>query len=113
MYRSSLCALVRTTLFFILISCLLMQGQAKQSGNKGSETYEQELLEAAVASIADSIPTADIRGIFAYHLRLRGAAVPEADKVKYWQELKSKPELGGPLIFITEKMYYRGYGSLC
>jgi len=76
-------------------------------GNEVNETQEQALLEAAVTSVAGLIQTTDIREIFAYHLRLRRPVVPEADKARYWQELKSKPELQNTPVYDTESKQSR------
>src|SRR5947209_3555080 len=98
MCHSSSRALLRTLLFFTLLGCPLVLTKTTR-GNEISETQERDLIEVAVASVADSIQTTDIREMFAHHLRLRGAAVSEADKAKYWQELKAKPELRNTPIY--------------
>jgi len=85
-------AALRTILFSILMGCAPVLTNTARSDEFG-ETQERVLIEAAVASVVDSIQTTDIREMFAYHLRLRGVAVPGADRAKYWLELKAKPEL--------------------
>ncbi len=63
---------------------------------------DEVLIEQAVTEIAGVAPSADIRGLFSYHLRLRSEAVPKSDKPKYWQELRAKPELKNTLIYGPE-----------
>ena len=95
-------ALLRTLLSFILMSCTSVFTKALPD-DESNDKQERALIETAIASVADSIPTTtNIRELFAHHLRLRGAAVPEADKPKYWQELKAKPELRNTPIYGPE-----------
>lgn len=85
-------AVRRTILFLMLMGCMPVLTNTARS-DEFSDTQERALIEVAVASVVDSIQTTDTEKMFAYHLRLRGVAVPEADKAKYWRELKARPEL--------------------
>jgi hypothetical protein len=63
------------------------RGALAREGSEGAE------VEQAVAAVAGASSQADIRELFARHLKLRAEVVPAADKPKYWRELKAKPEL--------------------
>ncbi len=55
--------------------------------NKAPETTIAE----AVTAIIGLAPAGDLRELFAHALRLRGPAVPNSDKQKYWEEMRTKP----------------------
>lgn len=68
---------------------------------------EKPVIEQAITAVIGATPSSDFRELFERQLRLRGYAVSESDKPKYWQELKAKPELRDTLIYGPESKQSR------
>ncbi len=60
---------------------------------------KKPVIEQAITAVIGAPSSLDFQELFERQLRLRGEAVPESDKPKYWQELQAKPELRNTLIY--------------
>jgi hypothetical protein len=63
---------------------------------------EKPVIEQAITAVIGATPSSNFRKLFERQLRLRGEVVSDRDKLKYWQELKAKPELRNTPIYGTE-----------
>jgi hypothetical protein len=100
-------SLYRVLITFTL-ACYALTSSAAGTKVEGSVwTYdcrssERPVIEQAITAVIGTTPSSDFRKLFERHLRLRGDAIPESDKPRYWQELKAKPELRNTPIYGSE-----------